>query len=668
MPTGPCCMVNCKSKFNVAIFCKGGGRCPLKGTHHIFHPQCGKQPGVGKSNPIRDGKTLITKSRLKKARELSDPKYTQNDALPGQNDGNTAQDHRWRKLPSKEPKRTDGPRDLEDRVKLRQLLCVSHMPVNAVLCTKCWNASQQIAYWEETDGPEVAGGPSSCELPSPDDNPAAAAHAASVVHTGIDHLLAWMPALAVIALAQLVTLAFWLGRGCGKTRDRIWLNGRVAGTQTSWAGGVLNNLPSTHGGDVAFAPVAGAVMAFGLSLCATPKNAISATAARLGDEFWAAVGDCLWDAMRECAANRLERITLPSSDPHQLNSLTAWSHDWDTLPDCVCVLLTHTVQGRREREAFGHQFSASRAAQKNRAVYAVAMQLLYAINPRCDQPIHAMMNRNLYYSGGSWTMRELCARLGWTIARSTGAERRLFEPLEQDAHRRRWLLAGLEGGHYLQFIDDNLDWVGAILRIAHAWTAKFERGVHVLTREVYLLGDLPVDIDSRSDAWKPNRSHLSTRDVVHLSPLQEKMRAAYAIRFCASAVCTNSRESEVDVYVKARQKQQLTADEVESTRMDLASRPAPRVAQLDASGNRVPAYSHGQAEVVDGDDADDSVAYERLQINRELCYTTMRVPMDAAQVVIAPSERARLAAEYGKPVHALGRSHPGGEHLRDAQH
>ena len=28
--------------------------------------------------------------------------------------------------------------------------------------------------------------------------------------------------------------------------------------------------------------------------------------------------------------------------------------------------------------------------------------------------------------------------------------------------------------------------------------------------------------------------------------------------------------------------------------------------------------------------------------------------MDVAQVVIAPSERARLAAEYGKPVHALG--------------
>ena len=153
------------------------------------------------------------------------------------------------------------------------------------------------------------------------------------------------------------------------------------------------------------------------------------------------------------------------------------------------MLLTHAVRGRRERKAFGHQFSTSRAAQKNRAVYAIAMQLLYAINPSCDHPIQAMMNRNLYYSGGSCIVRELCSRLGWTIARSTGRERRLFEPLEQDILRRRWLLAGLEAGCYLQFIDDNLDWVGAILRIAHAWTAKHERGVHVLTREVYLLGD-----------------------------------------------------------------------------------------------------------------------------------------------------------------------------------
>ena len=69
------------------------------------------------------------------------------------------------------------------------------------------------------------------------------------------------------------------------------------------------------------------------------------------------------------------------------------------------------------------------------------------------------------------------------------------------------------------------------------------------------------------------------------------------------------------MYVKARKKQQLTAEEVESTRMDLASRPTPRVAQLDASGNRVPYYSHGRAEVVDAEDADDSAAYERLQIN-----------------------------------------------------
>jgi hypothetical protein len=180
-------------------------------------------------------------------------------------------------------------------------------------------------------------------------------------------------------------------------------------------------------------------------------------------------------------------------------------------------------------------------------------------------------------------VRELCARLGWTIARKTGAERRLFEPLEQDILRRRWLLAGLEAGCYLQFIDDNLDWVGAILRIAHAWTAKHERGVHVLTREVYLLGDLPADIHSRSDAWKPDRTHLSTREVVHLSELQQQMRASYAIKFCASAVCTNSRESEVEVYVKARKKQQLTAEEVESTRMDLASRPTPHVAQLNCS-------------------------------------------------------------------------------------
>ena len=316
-------MVNCRMGLNVAIFCDGDGPCSLKGTHHIFHPGCGRQV-TSSLHPLREGKKSIGKSQLKEARALSDPKYMQNDALPGQDAGKTATDLRWRPLPSKEPQRTDGPGDLDERLQLRQLLCVSCMPVNAVMCTDCFNEARKISRKVDTDIPAAA---SSQELPSGDDNPAAVEHATSVVRDGIDHLLAWMPALAVIALAQLVTLAFWLGRGCGRTSDRIWLKGRLAGPQTSWAGGVLNNLPNVQGGDAAFAPVAGAVMAFGLSLCGTPKAAISATAARLGDEFWAAVGDVVWEAMRACVSNRLERIALPHSDARQLNSLTAWSED-----------------------------------------------------------------------------------------------------------------------------------------------------------------------------------------------------------------------------------------------------------------------------------------------------------------------------------------------------
>ena len=142
------------------------------------------------------------------------------------------------------------------------------------------------------------------------------------------------------------------------------------------------------------------------------------------------------------------------------------------------------------------------------------MQLLHALNPNCNQPLHSTLHRLAYWGGNTTTFRGILSRLGILDSNESARLDRIYDSQRQNTGQRKWFKVHLKKGKYFMFVDDNLDWRGQASRLHMYAHSGNDTGIHILMRQCNLM-NLPVDLDNFAglgDVWNL-RSEITYEDV-----------------------------------------------------------------------------------------------------------------------------------------------------------
>ena len=201
------------------------------------------------------------------------------------------------------------------------------------------------------------------------------------------------------------------------------------------------------------------------------------------DGFWSAVGaqfSEMLDGVINSNDGRLARIKAGT-----LTALTPWVEDWWSLPKRLRDFMHEAVAGARERVVWKEALYRPRVEQKFRAIYTSTQILMHAINPACNEPLHASLHRIAAYNGRTVDFRRFLGRLGVIVSERLGREKQEEDAKLSGPARVEFVHTALTARRYLMLVDDNLDWEGPTSREHQIENAGKARGVHVLNSQAH---------------------------------------------------------------------------------------------------------------------------------------------------------------------------------------